>query len=301
MLYLYLAAAVEAVSAVLIRVERTQVLVYYASRALRGTKVRYTRVEKLVLGLVHTVRRLKPYFLTHPISVGTDQPIRQILVQLEASGGLTKWAVELGEYDLSYESRTAIKAQALADFLAELTGAGLLLEDPHGEVYSYAIRFDFSATNNEAEYKVLITGFRLARKFGARRIQVPSDSQLVACQVLDEYEAKEEAIQRYLSKVHQLTAHFKSFEIQRILRSQNRRADVLSRLASTSFSTLSKTVLIEVLAEPEYLEETIYPVHAGDTWMSSLISFLGQEIFPEDRVEAEKNPTQNCSVRTSEW
>ncbi|XP_071919055.1 uncharacterized protein [Coffea arabica] len=267
-LYLYLSAADEAVSAVLIRDEGTQVPVYYVSRALRGPETRYTQVEKLVLGLVHAARRLKLYFLAHPISVRTDQPIRQILVRPEASGRLTKWAVELGEYDLSYEPRTAIKAQALADFLADLTftegpkstsalaevstsssngdgcGAGLLLEGPQGEACSYALRFDFPATNNEAEYEALIAGLQLARKLGAQQIHVRSDSQLVVRQVLGEYEAKDETMQRYLSKVHQLTAYFKSFEIQRIPRSQNKRADALSRLASTSFSDLNKTVII---------------------------------------------------------
>ncbi|XP_027156081.1 uncharacterized protein LOC113756723 [Coffea eugenioides] len=320
-LYLYLSAADEAVSAVLIRDEGTQVPVYYVSRALRGPETRYTQVEKLVLGLVHAARRLKPYFLAHPISVRTDQPIRQILVRPEASGRLTKWAVELGEYDLSYEPRTAIKAQALADFLAELTftegpestsalpevstsslwtlyvdgssngdgcGAGLLLEGPQGEVCSYALRFDFPATNNEAEYEALIAGLQLARKLGAQQIHVRSDSQLVVRQVIGEYEAKDETMQRYLSKVHQLTAYFKSFEIQRIPRSQNKRADALSRLASTSFSDLSKTVLVEVLSEPGYVEEVACPVHSEETWMTPFILFLGQGVLPEDRAEARK-------------
>ena len=77
-------------------------------------------MEKLVLGLEHAARRLKPYFVAHPISVRTDQPIRQILLRPETSGRLTKWTVELGEYDLSYETRTAITAQTLAHFLAKL-------------------------------------------------------------------------------------------------------------------------------------------------------------------------------------
>ena len=34
---------------------------------------------------------------------------------------MVKWAVELGEFDLSYQPRPAIKAQALADFLVEFT------------------------------------------------------------------------------------------------------------------------------------------------------------------------------------
>ncbi|XP_071924890.1 uncharacterized protein [Coffea arabica] len=252
-LYLYLSAADEAVSAVLIREEGVQMLVYYVSRVLRETKTRYTQAEKLVLALIHVAR----------------------------------------EYDLSFEPRTAIKAQALADFLAELTfdevkksisdkaesqrwilhvdgssksegsGAGLLLEDPHGELCSYALRFDFTISNNEAEYEEIIAGLQLAHKLGARRILVNSDSHLVVCQILSEYETREEVMQRYLSKVHQLTTHFESFEIQKIPRSQNKRADALSRLASTSFSALNKTVLIKVLVEPGYSEEIVYPVYSG--------------------------------------
>nr|XP_027075992.1 uncharacterized protein LOC113699838 [Coffea arabica] len=307
--------------AVFIRDEGTQVPVYYISRALRGPETRYIQVEKLVLGLVHAARRLKPYFLAHPISVRTDQPIRQILVRPEASGRLTKWAIELGEYDLSYEPRTAIKVQALADFLAELTftegpestsafaevstpslwtlyvdgssngegsGAGLLLEGPQGEMCSYALRFGFPATNNEAEYETLIAGLQLARRLGAQQIHVRSDSQFVVRQVLGEYEAKDETMQRYLSKVHQLIAYFESFEIQRISRSQNKRADALSRLASTSFSDLNKTVLVEVLSEPGYVEEVACPVHSEDTWMTPFILFLGQGALPEYRAQARK-------------
>ena len=95
--------------------------VYYISRVLGGPETRYIQAEKLVLALIQAARRLNPYFLAHHICLRTDQPLRQVLSRPEASGRLTKWAIELGEYDLSYEPRTAIKAQALADFLAELT------------------------------------------------------------------------------------------------------------------------------------------------------------------------------------
>ena len=82
-------------------------------------------------------------------------------------------------------------------------------------------------------------------------------------------------MQRYLSKVHQLTAHFESFEIQKISRSQNMRANALSQLVSTSFFDLNKTVLVEVLSEQGYLEEIVCLVYPGDTWMAPLIRFLG--------------------------
>ncbi|XP_027075861.2 uncharacterized protein [Coffea arabica] len=311
--YLYLSAADEAVSAVLIRDEGTQVPVYYVSRALRGPEIRYTQVEKLVIGLVHAARRLKPYFLAHPISVRTDQPIQQILVRPEASGRLTKWAVELGDrlprrVDLHGRSRVHLR-QCRGVHPTPWTlyvdgssngdgyGAGLLLEGPQGEVCSYALRFGFPATNNEDEYKALIAGLQLARRLGAQQIHVRSDSQQVVRQVLGEYETKEETMQRYLSKVHQLTAYFESFEIQKIPRSHNKRADALSRLASTSFSDLNKTVLVEVLNEPGYMEEVAYPVHSEDIWMTPFILFLGQGTLPEDRAEARKIQTQGCSTR----
>ncbi|XP_071918952.1 uncharacterized protein [Coffea arabica] len=115
-----------------------------------------------------------------------------------------------------------------------------------------------------------------------------SDFQLIVCQVLREYKAREESIQQYFSKVCQLTAYFKSFEIQRIPQSQNRRADALSRLASTSFSTLNKTVLVKVLAEPGYMEDQVYPVSSGDIWMTPLVKFLNQGVLPDDKVEARK-------------
>ena len=39
----------------------------------------------------------------------------------KANGRLIKWAIELAEFDFKYKPRTAIKAQALADFMIECT------------------------------------------------------------------------------------------------------------------------------------------------------------------------------------
>ena len=34
---------------------------------------------------------------------------------------MVQWAIELSQFDIKYRPRTAIKAQALADFIAEFT------------------------------------------------------------------------------------------------------------------------------------------------------------------------------------
>ena len=83
--------------------------------------MRYTPLEKLALALVSSARKLRPYFQGHPIRVPTSYPLRQVLQNPELSGQIVKWAIELGEFDIEYVPRTAIKAQALADFVAEFT------------------------------------------------------------------------------------------------------------------------------------------------------------------------------------
>ncbi|XP_077251809.1 uncharacterized protein LOC143891039 [Tasmannia lanceolata] len=64
-------------------------------------------------------RKLRPYFQAHTIKVLTDQQLRQVLHKPDTSGRLVKWAVELSEFDIRYMPRPAIKAQVLADFVAE--------------------------------------------------------------------------------------------------------------------------------------------------------------------------------------
>ena len=51
----------------------------------------------------------------------TNHPLKKVINKLEAVGRLIQWAVELSEFDIRYQSRHAIKAQALADFIAEFT------------------------------------------------------------------------------------------------------------------------------------------------------------------------------------
>ncbi|KAL0366176.1 UNVERIFIED_CONTAM: Polyprotein P3 [Sesamum radiatum] len=122
-LFLYLVISEEAVSSVLVREqEKKQNPVYYVSKMLQGAEKRYTQIEKLALVLIVTTKKLRPYFQSHKVVVLTSHPLKHIMTRPDASGRLVKWAVELREYDIEYQGRTAIKAQALADFIVEFTG-----------------------------------------------------------------------------------------------------------------------------------------------------------------------------------
>ncbi|GKB58159.1 reverse transcriptase domain-containing protein [Tanacetum coccineum] len=129
-LYAYLAVSKEAVSAILMANRKGgQCPVHYVSRTLNEAERNYAPLEKLALSLAHMTRRLRWYFEAHPIKVITNQPIKQILNKMKASGKLAKYAVELGTYNLTFEPRNAVKGQILADFISET---------PDGEpAYSY--------------------------------------------------------------------------------------------------------------------------------------------------------------------
>ncbi|GJT14011.1 reverse transcriptase domain-containing protein [Tanacetum coccineum] len=156
-LIIYLAAAKEVISVVLMTDrEGRQTPVYFVNRTLRGPEVNYTPMEKLVLALLSASKRLKRYFQAHTVVVITNQPMKQLLSSSEISRRMLKWKIELEGYDIQYRPRTVIKGQILADgsSCVDGSGAGLILTNPEGAEFTYAMRFRFDATNNEAEYEV---------------------------------------------------------------------------------------------------------------------------------------------------
>ena len=101
--------------------ESKQFPVYYVSKSLLDAETRYTQPEKLALALVTAARKLRPYFQCHSITVLTTYPLKSILHKLELFGRLTKWSVELSEYDITFQLCTALKSQVLANFIADFT------------------------------------------------------------------------------------------------------------------------------------------------------------------------------------
>ena len=152
--------------------------------------------------------------------------------KLEATGRMVQWAIELSQFDIEYHPKTAIKAQALADFIAEFTlpdknnltneterwtiqtddlsaqnrrGVGVVITTPDEEVLKYGVQLKFPTTNNEAEYKRILTGLSLGKALRVENFLVQSDLKLVIGQILEEYEAKEERMQKYLRLTKHLT------------------------------------------------------------------------------------------------
>ena len=258
-------------------------------------------MEKLILALVTTARKLRPYFQAHTIEIPTKYPMKQVLHKPETSGRLMKWAIELSEFDIRYKPKTAIKGQVLADFFMEFTsaelaedtqtthdllvwklsvdgaanaqgsGAGLILTSPKGIDIEYALGFGFQAFNNEAEYEAVIDGLNLSHSMEVDQLEVCSDSQLVIKQIEDTYEAKGEKLVLYLKKVRELLRKFVLVQFRHISRAENSRVDALAKLATASQEDLNKLMPFEHLSEPsvDLSSEEVSPVTSEPSWMGT--------------------------------
>jgi hypothetical protein len=123
-LLLYIAATDTAVSAVLVeeRMESDtlkQFPIYYVSEALSGSKLFYSEMEKMAHTIVMAKRKLQHYFQSHNISVPTAFPLHDMFENKESTGRIGKWTIELAEHVINFISRSAIKSQVLADFVAD--------------------------------------------------------------------------------------------------------------------------------------------------------------------------------------
>ena len=81
-------------------------------------------------------------FQGHPIIVVSSAPLGDIIQNREATGRVTKWAIELGPHGLKYVPRTAIKFQALVDFINDWTELQTPEEKPDNTYWT--IHFDGS-------------------------------------------------------------------------------------------------------------------------------------------------------------
>ncbi|GAU41237.1 hypothetical protein TSUD_280360 [Trifolium subterraneum] len=235
-------------SALVQEIEGEEKHIYFVSRTLRGAETRYQKIERLCLAVP------------------------------DLAGRMVAWPVELSEFDITYFPRGAIKSQALADFVLELTdppsenearpwtlsvdgssnlrgsGAGVVMEGPEGVLIKQSLRFAFKASNNQAEYEALITGMKLAKEMEVQELKVQSDSQLVANQVAGEFQSKDPQLTKYLENVKGIAKHFTMFDLTYIAREQSARADLLAKLTSTKKPGNHRTVIQETLKSPSINE-----------------------------------------------
>ncbi|GKC75577.1 reverse transcriptase domain-containing protein [Tanacetum coccineum] len=135
-LMVYLSTANEVVSAVLL-VERNgrQPSIHYVSRSLQGSEVNYAPLEKLALALVHAAK---------PDTMAKDGPTNAIVAKTDKTSiegevlEVRRAAVDQVPTVPPYEVDTWKLYTDKASNNHE-SGAGLILIDPEGKHYTYAL------------------------------------------------------------------------------------------------------------------------------------------------------------------
>jgi ribonuclease HI len=280
---MYIAATNRVVSVVLVvqrheegRAQPVQRPVYYLSEVLSQSKQNYPHYQKLVYGVYLAAKRLRHYFQEHTITVVSTAPLSEIIGSKDATGRVAMWAIQLAAHNILYEPRTAIKSQALADFIVDWAevqylppapdsthwrmhfdgskmrgglGAGIVLTSPKKDRLDYVLQIHFAASNNVAEYEALIHGLKLAKEIGIRRILCFGDSDLVVQQVSGDWDAKDANMAAYRSFVQQLCACFEGCEFHHVPRAGNEAADSLARIGSMR-QAIPPGVSLEHLRQP---------------------------------------------------
>ena len=286
---------------------------YYLSEVLSTSKQNYPHYQKLCYGVHFAAKKLKPYFQEHPITVVCTAPLAEIIGSRDASGRVAKWAIELAPYTIYYQPRTAIKSQALADFLVDWAetqylppapdsthwrmhfdgskmrtglGAGVVLTSPKGDKLKYALQIHFAASNNVAEYEALIHGLRLAKELGIRRILCYGDSDLVVQQSSGDWDAKDANMASYRFLVQQLSGYFEGCEFLHVPRNDNDQADALARIGSTRQAIPSGVALQRLLkpsVKPSPESDSIFvPAPPEDVGSDSRAPAGGTRISADD-------------------
>ena len=236
-----------------------------------------------------------------------DQPIKKAMNKPEAAGRMIQQAIKLSQFDIEYHPRTAIKAQVLADFIAEFTipneegdtdkverwmiqidgssvqkrgEVGVIIITPKGETLKYGVQLAFLATNNEAKYEGVLTGLKVRKALGIKSLLLQSNSKLVIGQIKGEFEANEERMQKYLKLMKLLTQEFDQVEFTQVPRSQNMGVDKLAKQSSLEAGLTSTDLKIEVQRCPNIEEVHTFTIQSGSSWMTPILSFLQDGWLP---------------------
>lgn len=208
-----------------------------------------------------------------------------------------------------FKPRGSIKGQHLADFVSELSsegpieprwklyvdgssgrqggGARIVLEGPNGIKIEQSLIFQFKVSNNQAEYEALVAGMELAKDLGAELLECKTDSQLLAGQMNENFQVKDDQLLLYFRKAKHLADGFKFFEIRHIPREENARADKLSKLTAGKEKGHLASMIRQVMVRPTIECFQINGLADREDWRREIASLIkkqeeGQSLRPEE-------------------
>ena len=141
-------------------------------------------------------------------------------------------------------------------------GVGIIIITLDGEMFSCKVQLKFPATNNEAKYKGILIGLRLGKALRAKNLLIQSYSKFVIGQIKEEYEEKEERMQKYLKLTKHLAQEFDKLEFVQIPMGQNMATDEITKMASLEEGSTSMELNMEVQKHPSIEEVPTFVIQS---------------------------------------
>ena len=193
---------------------------------------------------------------------------------------IAEFTLNQGEQDEKDEvQRWVVNVDGLSTLYAG--GIRVILKSLERDKLKYAARLQYQTTNNEAEYEVLLKGLESTKSLGEESIVVQGDSQLIINQVNGMYEAKEDWMKKYQSRVKQLVKKFKEASFVQLLRKENMETDVLVKATSTG-KAMDEYDKVQYM--PSIALSEIQQVEGEENSMTPILLYLQDGRLPEDRM-----------------
>lgn len=171
---------------------------------------------------------------------------------------------------------------------SEGSGAGVVIKGP-SLTLKYALKLDFHATNNQAEYEALLAGLQIAKELSPRRLQIDSDSKLVISHVQGSYQAKNPVMCHFLTAATRLMDALKTnnIEIQTTLISREENMEA-NAVASTAIGRgYNGELFVETVKAPTYDKDIFLIEENADVdWRQPIMEYLEKGELPTDKTEA---------------
>lgn len=120
------------------------------------------------------------------------------------------------------------------------------------------------ALNNNAKYEALLARLRLVEQHGYKKLRIFSDSQLVTNQITEKYQAKNECMMHYLDKVKTELKKLDWYEMVRISKAKNTKADGMMKLMSGT-GDVRRSMPIKLFRHPSVPNVLSEEVHFSHT------------------------------------
>ncbi|XP_058217376.1 uncharacterized protein LOC131328449 [Rhododendron vialii] len=276
-LYLYLAVSDHANSAVLVQKEGMEHQpIFYSSKTMMDSQ---TRRGQCLATAAEEARIQDKEVLEEPCSRPTE-PLRA-RDTLGHKKLKRQWRLFSGDaWRMTVDGASNVHG----------AGAGIVLVSPSGTVHESVVSIGYPATNNEAENESLIAGLQLALLLDADSVHIFCDSQLIVGHLNDDYQAKDQRMNAYVSHVLVLFQRFGRVEVEWIAWEHNAHADALAGLASVYRTSGSRTIVFDEVAKPSFEQpcQLVMAISLGPSQLDPVIDYLKNQVLPPNKRDAYK-------------